>query len=709
MTAHPPEAKRMPTERIHHGDTVVDEYAWLADKENPDTIAYLTAENAYTEAATAHLAPLREVLFEEIKHRTQETDLSVPARKSHRGGDAAGGDPRGSGFWYYVRTVAGQQYSIHCRRAVRDGEVGPPETGDGAPLPGEEVLLDGNQLAEGHEFFALGTFDVSPDGRWLAYSVDFAGDERFTLRVRDLVTGEELSDEIPDTFYGSAWSADASVLLYLTVDEAWRPHRVWRHRIGTPVTEDELVYEETDERFWVGVALTRSEQFLVIEAHSAVTSEARLLPADDPAAPPRLVAPRRQGVEYHVEHDHTGDRLLVLHNDGAEDFALAWTPAAAPGRWEPLIPHAPGTRLTGVDAFADHLVVSLRRDGLTALRVLPADGTEPYDIGFPEPIFRVGLDSNPEYRTDAIRLRYASLVTPESIYDYRLVDRELVLRKRQPVLGGFDPGDYTQHREWATADDGTRVPISLVCRKEAAAGPAPCVLYGYGSYEASMDPWFAIPRLSLLDRGVVFAVAHVRGGGELGRRWYEEGKLLAKRNTFTDFLACARHLVATGWTASDRLVARGGSAGGLLMGAVANLAPEQFCGIVAQVPFVDPLNSILDPSLPLTVTEWEEWGNPLESAEVYAYVRGYTPYENVADRGYPPILAVTSLHDTRVRYVEPAKWVAKLRAVAPGGSYLLKTELGAGHGGRSGRYDAWREEAFVLAWILDRFGLPNAA
>lgn len=686
-----PFAKRVPTERTHHGDTIVDEYGWLADRDDPDTLAYLKAENAHTEAATGHLAGLREQVFQEIKRRTQETDLSVPVRRG--------------GFWYYTRTVEGKQYGIHCRRAVADGELDPPDTGDGAPLPGEEVLLDGNQLAEGHEFFALGTFDVSPDGRWLAYSTDFSGDERFTLRVKDLATGQTLSDEIPDTFYGTAWSADASILFYLTVDDAWRPYRVWRHQVGS-TGPDQLVYEETDERFWVGVELSRSQQYLVVGANSAVTSEVRLLPAGDPTGAPQLVAARRQGVEYQVEHDQVNDRLLILHNHEAEDFALASTPAVAPGRWEPLIEHAAGTRLTGVDAFAEHLVVSLRRDGLTAVRVLPLAGGEPYDIGFPEPIYRVGLGANPEYRTGSLRLQYTSLVTPDSVYDYDLASHDLVLRKRQPVLGDFEPGDYEQHREWAVAPDGTRVPISLVCRKGARdAGPAPCVLYGYGSYEISMDPWFAIPRLSLVDRGVVFAVAHIRGGGELGRRWYEDGKLLAKRNTFTDFVACARHLVETGWTGTDRLVARGGSAGGLLMGAVANLAPEQFAGIVAQVPFVDPLTTILDPSLPLTVTEWEEWGNPLESAEVYAYMKSYAPYDNLADRAYPPILAATSLNDTRVRYCEPAKWVARLRVVAPAGTYLLKTELGAGHGGRSGRYDAWREEAFILAWILDRLGL----
>ncbi len=680
-----PRARSEATQRVQHGDTVADEYAWLTDKDNPDTIAYLTAENAWTDAATAHLEPLRSTLFDEIKGRTQETDLSVPTRRG--------------GYWYYTRTVEGGQYGIQCRRAVLAGETDPPVTTDGAPLDGEEVLLDGNVLAEGHDFFALGTFDVSPDGNRLAYSVDFAGDERFTLRIKDLTTGEILPDEVPGVFYGSAWSADASTLFYLTVDDAWRPHKVWRHTVGGG---DEVVFEEPDERFWVGVELTRSERFIVIDAQSKVTSEIRVIPADEPAAEPRVIAPRRQGVEYSI--DHHGHRFLILHNDGAEDFELAYTSVDAPGDWVPLIPHTPGIRLESVDAFARHLVVSLRRDGLTGLRVITDGSTDSYDIDFPEPIYSVGLDSNPEYDTGVIRLHYTSLVTPDSVYDYDLTGRTMTLRKRKPVLGDFDPDAYEQHREWAIADDGTRVPISLVGRR-GVKSDAPLVLYGYGSYEASMDPWFSVARLSLLDRGVVFAVAHVRGGGELGRRWYDCGKLLAKKNTFTDFVASARHLVQAGWTTADKIVARGGSAGGLLMGAVANLAPDAFAGIVAQVPFVDPLNSILDPSLPLTVTEWEEWGNPLESAEVYQYMKSYSPYENVTAVDYPAILAVTSLNDTRVLYHEPAKWIARLRATAPQGTYLLKTEMEAGHGGPSGRYDAWKEEAFINAWILDQVGL----
>jgi oligopeptidase B len=687
----PPVAKTVPTVRTHHGDTVIDEYAWLTEKDDPDTIAYLTAENAYTEARTVDQAALRETIFDEIKARTQETDLSVPVRKG--------------GYWYYTRTVEGQQYAIHCRRAVAPDERVPPSTEDGSPLEGEEVLLDGNIEAGSSEFFALGTFDVSPDTHLLAYSVDLAGDERFTLRIKDLRTGQLLADQVENVFYGSAWSLDGSSLFYLTVDEAWRPHRVWRHALGNPVGDDALVLDEPDERFWVSVELSRSDAYIVIDLHSKMTSEVRVIPAADPTRSATIISARRQGVEYSVEHDPARGRFLVLHNDNAEDFALAATPDDAPGAWETVIAHTPGTRLLGVDAFAEHVVVSLRREGLTGVRVLPATA-EPFEVALPEPLYSVGVGGNPEYETGSVRLNYTSLVTPDSVYDYDLRTRELTLLKRKPVLGGYDPAQYEQHREWATATDGTRVPISIVCKVGTARSrDNPTVLYGYGAYETSMDPWFSIARLSLVDRGFVFAVAHVRGGGEMGRHWYDDGKLLHKRNTFSDFVACAGQMVESGWTVPGKMVARGGSAGGLLMGAVANLAPQAFAGVLAEVPFVDALNSMLDPTLPLTVTEWEEWGNPLESAEVYAYMKSYSPYENIARDGtYPAILAVTSLHDTRVLYHEPTKWIAKLRALAPAGDYLLKTEMGAGHGGRSGRYDSWKEEAFNVAWIISLVG-----
>ena len=681
-------AKQDPSPRTFHGDTVTDEYAWLTDKDNPETLGYLRAENAYTEAATAPLTTLRDQIFAEIKARTQESDLSVPVRKG--------------GWWHYSRTVEGKQYPVFCRRAVRPGEVVPPSAADGQPLDGEEELLDGNELAAGHDFFSLGAFSLSPDQHWLAYSTDFAGNERFTIRIKDLATGTTLPDEIPDTYAGCAWSGDGSVLFYVTVDAAWRPYRVWRHRIGTPADQDSIVFSEADERFHVYVSLTRSERFLLIRSASVLTSEVWMVDASTPEADFTVVTPRRQGVDYDVED--AGDRLLILHNDGAENFEIAVASAADPAVWTPLVPHRADTRLLGVDAFADFTVVYLRRDGLTGLRILRRDGE--YDVSFDEPVYRVGPGRNPEFDTARFRLSYTSLVTPGSVYDCDIATGELTLLKQQPVLPGPDgtpyrAQDYEEHREWAVAPDGTRIPISLVCRTGTPRdGSAPCLLYGYGSYEISRDPGFSIPVLSLLDRGFVYAIAHIRGGGEMGRSWYTDGKLLRKKNTFTDFIACARHLADQHWTSASHLVARGGSAGGLLMGAVANMAPEAFAGIVAQVPFVDALNTILDPSLPLTVTEWEEWGDPLHDPQVYAYMKSYSPYENVTGQDYPPLFVLTGLNDTRVSYHEPAKWVARLRATGKGGPFLLKTEMEAGHGGRSGRYDAWLEEALVLAWVI---------
>ncbi|MEU4390086.1 S9 family peptidase [Kribbella sp. NPDC023855] len=684
----PPVATRKPIERTHHGDVFVDDYEWLRDKTNDEVLDYLRAENSYTEARTAHLESLREAIFSEISDRTLQTDLSVPARRG--------------GFWYYSRTIEGKQYAISCRVKATGDE--PPATE--GEIPGEEVLLDGNELAGDSEFFSLGTVDVSPDGRLLAYSVDLTGDERFTLRIKDLDSGELLPDELPGVHYGSAWSTDGSTIFYTKVDDAWRPHQVWRHTLGQ--SDDVLVLEEPDERFWVGVDLTRNEQAIQISLGSKLTSEVWLLDANNPAGELVVVAPRREGVEYDVEH--AGDQLLIVHNADASNFSLATAPLDSPGDWTTLIEGDESSRLLGVDAFADHVILYRRRDALTELAIMRRDGGSfgsPEALTFDEPIYTVSPSRNDEWHDTRYRFGYTSLVTPGTTYDVDVVTGERRLLKQQPVLGGVDLSAYTQYREWATAADGTRVPVSLVARKDVAKdGNAPVVLYGYGSYESSMDPWFSIPRLSLLDRGVVFAIAHVRGGGELGRSWYDDGKMLTKRNTFTDFIAVAEHLVKDGWSKPSRIVAQGGSAGGLLMGAVANLAPQAFGGIVAEVPFVDALTTILDPSLPLTVIEWEEWGNPLEDPEVYRYMKSYAPYENVTAQQYPRILAITSLNDTRVFYVEPAKWVAKLRATATGEvDVLLKTEMEAGHGGRSGRYDAWREVAFTLAWELDTLGL----
>jgi oligopeptidase B len=707
----PPVAKQVPTHRVHHGDTVVDEYEWLRDKDSPEVIAYLEAENAYTDAQTAHLQPLRDTIFDEIKARTQETDLSVPARM---------GD-----FWYFSRSYEGKQYGVHCRCPIDDpDDWTPPSLEPGATIAGEQVLLDSNELADGHEFFALGAFSVSHDGALLAYSVDTIGDERYVLRFKDLRTGELLADEIAGTAPGATWSLDGTHVFYQTVDESWRPDTVWRHRLGTATDRDVRVFHEPDERYWVSIGASRSERYLMIWVGSKITSEGWVLESDDPEGEFRVLLPRREGVEYSAEHAviEGRDRFLILHNDvvdgeKAENFVLAEAPVHDPADLTVLIPHRADVRLEDIDCFADHLVLSYRREALPRVAVWPltAQGYgELTELEFGLELFSAGVSSNPEWEQPTLRIGVTSFITPMRVFDYVPATGELILRKEQPVLGGYDPNDYEQHRDWAVAPDGTRVPISLVVRKGGAtvpgSAPKPLLLYGYGSYEASIDPGFSVSRLSLLDRGMVFAVAHVRGGGEMGRIWYENGKTLTKKNTFTDFVACAQHLVDTGVTAPDRLIADGGSAGGLLVGAVANLAPELFAGILANVPFVDPLTSILDPSLPLTVIEWDEWGNPLADPEVYRYMKSYSPYENVAAVRYPPILAITSLNDTRVLYVEPAKWVAKLRATKVGDSQLLlKTEMSAGHGGVSGRYEKWKEVAFEYAWVVDTAGLAGPA
>ncbi|MET1042793.1 MAG: S9 family peptidase [Microbacteriaceae bacterium] len=708
MSLTPPTAAKKPHKRVHHGDEFIDNYEWLRDKENPAVLDHLTAENEYTQSRTEHLALLQEQIYEEIKNRTQETDLSVPIRR---------GD-----WWYYTRTIEGEQYGVHCRAPISAADDWIPpvvdETGS-TSLPGEQVILDDNAEADGHEFYALGSFDLSIDGSLLLYGVDTEGDERYTLRVRQLDTGENLPDEIPGTSSGALFDPSGRYIFYTTVDEAWRPDKAWRHEVGTAAADDVMVFEEKDEKFWVGIGRSRSRKFLVIDSGSNITSETWLLDTADPTADFRVVWPRRTGVEYEVKHAvvEGEDRLLIVHNNQAINFELISVPVADPlGPRRTVLPHRADVRLENVDVFRDHVVAEYRREGITRVGVakLPHAGGVPIDdhkngrfteLTFEEEIYSVGTAGNPDWDQPTVRLSYTSMVTPSTVYDYVVQTGELRLLKRQPVLGHFDPAVYEQRREWATAEDGTRIPISLVFRRDLAqrGDPAPTLLYGYGSYEHSVDPGFGIARLSLLDRGMVFAIAHVRGGGELGRLWYEHGKLLRKRNSFTDFVACAKHLIDEGYTRPEQLVAEGHSAGGLLVGAVANIAPELFAGVLSGVPFVDTLTTILDPSLPLTVIEWEEWGDPLHDPEVYAYMKAYSPYENVHTSGYPRILAVTSLNDTRVLYVEPAKWVARLREV--GADVLLKTEMAAGHGGVSGRYRAWEERAFDYAWVLDAAGV----
>ncbi|MEP7036213.1 MAG: S9 family peptidase [Actinomycetota bacterium] len=700
-SAQPVFAKHVEHVREHHGDRVVDPFEWLRNKDDPEVVAHLEAENAYAESMTSHLEPLRARIFDEIKSRTQETDLSVPA--AYRG------------WWYYSRTFEGMQYAAQCRVRMVEGR-GRPQLEPGVTPEGEQVLLDGNVEAEGHEFFSLGAFEVSPDGHRIAYAVDIEGDERFALRVKDIETSEVIDDAVTGIGYGAVWSLDGGHLFYTRLDDSWRPHQVWRHEVGTPAQDDALVFEEPDERFWMGIGSSRDDAWVIIQVGSKLTSEVLLLDASTPLAMPAVVAPRRDGVEYDVEP--AGDRLLIVHNANHPDFELAQAPLDSRSHelWSPLLEAVATERVLGVEAFATHAVVSLRRDGLTELRVIPRDpsrasGFGPsHDLSFDEPLYSVGTANNPEYDSSALQIEFESMVTPKTILDYDFVSGEYTVLKTQAVLGGYDPVDYIQHRVWATAVDGTQVPMSLVHRRDVTAdGTAPGLIYGYGAYEICIDPYFSVARLSLLDRGFVYAIAHVRGGGEMGRQWYDTGKMMHKMNTFTDFVACADHLVSSGWVAPDRLVAEGGSAGGLLIGAVANLAPGRFRAIHAAVPFVDALTTILDPSLPLTVPEWEEWGDPLHDADVYRYMKGYTPYENVAAADYPAILATTSLNDTRVYFVEPAKWVARLRETVTNElaqrPILFKIEMVAGHGGKSGRYDAWKQYAWELAFLMDQVGI----
>ena len=717
----PPIAERRPHRREHHGRVFVDNYEWLRDKDSPDTRAYLEAENAYTDAMTADLKPLEDAIYDEIRSRVKETDMSVPVRAGN--------------WWYFSRTIEGKSYAQHCRVPVAEefaadisdpaGWV-PPEVSPGVELPGEQLLMDGNVEAEGHEYFALGAFSVSHDGRMLAWSTDTEGDERYTLRFRALdpeVTAPD--EEISGVAAGVTWSRDGEYVFYVTVDEAWRPDTVWRHRLGTSRDDDDKVFHEPDESYWIGVGETRSEKYLQIAVGSKITTEVWCLDSDDPAGQFWCVRPREEGVEYDVEHAVIGgqDRFLITHNAGAPNSTIVEAPAGPVdgdlGELRTLVEHREDVRIEGVDAFERVLVLSYREGALSRFALMPLDpgstsGTVAYGrfepVEFEEELYTSGPGANAEWRTPVLRFGYGSFVTPGRVYSLDLDSGERTLLREQEVLGGYDPAGYVQRRDWATAADDTQVPISLVMSVETAARidageQVPTLLYGYGSYETSMDPSFSVARLSLLDRGMVYAVAHVRGGGEMGRLWYENGKKLFKRNTFTDFVDCARHLVDSGLTAPDRLVAEGGSAGGLLVGAVANLAPELFAGIQAVVPFVDPLTSILMPELPLTVIEWDEWGDPLHSEEVYDYMASYAPYENIEAKDYPAILAVTSLNDTRVLYVEPAKWVARLREVSTSANstdrpVLLRCEMSAGHGGVSGRYERWRQIAFEYAWTV---------
>ncbi|ALV47681.1 protease 2 [Arthrobacter alpinus] len=712
-TPTPPVAKKVPVERTHHGDTFVDNYEWLREKESPEVVAHLNAEQAYTDAVTAGQEQLRQDIFNEIKNRTQETDLSVPSRKDD--------------WWYYARMVEGKAYGIQCRVAASsEGTLAdwtPPLVEPGVDVPGEQILLDGNVEAEGKPFFSLGGAAVTRDGNLYAYAVDNAGDELFTVHIKDLRTGELLEDTIENVFYGITFSPDGTTLFYMVADDSWRPYQVKTHVLGTPVSSDEVIYQEDDVAMWTGFDLSADRRHLMVSIGCSEFSETRLLDFAAPEKGLQTLIPRSAEILYDAETFLVDgvEKILLTHDRDAVNSMVSLVDAAefskpvAEQHWDTVVAHDPSVRINGASVTATHMVVSLRKDTIERIQVTALEGlgtaaqaaaVEPV---FDEELYTASMGGS-EYESPVIRLVYTSDFTPPRVYDYVLpvgeAGGELLLRKETPVLGGYRSEDYIATREWATASDGTKVPLSVLRRADLVQdGNNAGVVYGYGSYEVSMDPGFGVPRLSLLDRGVVFVIAHVRGGGEMGRPWYEDGKKLTKKNTFTDFVAATDWLAQSGWVDPARIAAMGGSAGGLLMGAVANLAPEKYAAVVAQVPFVDALTTILDPELPLSALEWEEWGNPITDPEVYKYMKDYTPYENVRAVAYPKIAAVTSFNDTRVLYVEPAKWVQELRAVSTGSEpIVMKIEMDGGHGGASGRYEGWKTRAWDYAFLADALG-----
>ena len=673
----PPIARKQPHEFTLHGERFVDDYAWLRDKKDPKVIDYLNAENAYTEQLTSAAAPVRDRLYHEMLGRIQQTDLSVPYR-------------RGS-FLYYTRTIEGQQYPLYCRK----------KGDDKAP---EEILLDLNALAEGHTFMAIGDFEVSPDEKLLAYTTDDNGYRQYRLHVKNLVTGDTLA--VTDERVTSlAWTADSRTVFYTQEDAtSKRSYRLYHRELTEPNAT--LRDEERDERFDVGIHLSRSGEWLIYTISSHTTSEVQVLRADRPFVALSQIAPRVQDQEYYV--DHRRDEFWIRTNDKGRSFRLVKTAVATPdpSHWVEVVPHRPEVMLSGVDCFARYVVLTERENALPRITVLEPESGRSRRVPFAEPAYTVGPAMNAEYAPKAFRYAYQSFITPPSVYDLDLASLEPKLLKRTAVLGGWDATHYVMERVTATAADGVKVPVTLLYKKGTRRdGSAPCLLYAYGSYGISSNVMFNSNRFSLVDRGVVYALAHIRGGGDLGKTWHDQGRMANKLNTFTDFIACARFLKDTGVCSQDRLVIQGGSAGGLLMGAVTNMAPTLFTGVLSQVPFVDVINTMLDESLPLTVGEFEEWGNPKVEAD-FKVMRRYSPYDNMAKAAYPAMLVKTSLNDSQVGYWEPAKYVARLRTLDTGGKpVLFKCNMGAGHGGASGRYDALHEAAFDYAWILETLGV----
>lgn len=674
MTFPPPHARRIPRRLTIHGETLVDDYFWLRDRANSEVVAYLAAENVYAEQVLAPTAPLQAELFAEMCARIKETDQSAPVRDGP--------------FFYYSRTEQGRQYPIICRR-------------HGSLDACEEILLDQNLLALDHPFCEVGSYAVSPDHNLLAFTVDLAGSEVYTLFVKDLRTHTLLSDTIPNVYSWLVWAEDGCTLLYGTLDATLRPYRLWCHALGTDPSHDRLVYEEPDGAFFLDAVKTRSRRYILLNMRSTTSCEVRFLPAVDPTVEPVVVEPRRPGHEYTVEHH--GERFLIITNDAAPNFRLVAAPVASPGQahWQELIPHRADVLLEGVDAFRDFLVLYQRQEGLRRLHVLTAAGVARGHVPFPEVVYSVEPAENPSFDSARFRFAYESLLTPRMVVEVDLDTLAWQVVKQQEIPSGYDPSHYCVERLHANAPGGAQVPISLVYKAGFPRdGSGRLLLYGYGAYGSVVEPDFSAQRLSLLDRGFAFAIAHVRGGNDLGRAWYEAGRLLQKKNSIYDLIACAEQLIAAGFTASSRLAIMGGSAGGLLVAAAMTLRPELFQAVVARVPFVDVINTMLDPRLPLVVNEWDEWGNPADP-DMFRYMRSYSPYDNVQARAYPHLLITAGLNDPRVCYWEPAKWAARLRAHKTDTNLLLlKTNMGAGHAGASGRYDYLKELAFEFAFLL---------
>ncbi len=679
-TAVAPVAAKKPHALTAHGDTRIDEYYWLNDRTNPEVISYLQAENDYLKQMTSHTDAFREKLFTEMKGRIKEQDESVPYKQN--------------GYYYMVRYEQGQEYPIYTRKK-------------GSLAAAEEVMLNANELAKGHGYYNIGGRSASPNNQLLAYGEDTLGRRIYTVRFKNMSTGKLLEDAIPNCTGNAVWAMDNAHVFYTVKDESLRPFKIMRHKLGTPVSEDVLVYTETDPTFSCAVYRTKSDKYLVIASFQTLSTEYRILEANNPTGQFRVFQARERGLEYGIEH--FGDKFYIRTNLEAKNFRLMSTPESQTGKanWTEVTPHREDVLLEGMDIFRDYLVLSERKAGITQLRVMPWRGQEHY-IRFNEAAYVAYSTTNLDFDTEVLRVSYQSMTTPPTTYDYNMNTRQFTTLKEQEVLGGFNKDDYRSERIYVTARDGAQVPVSIVYHKSFVKnGQQPLLLYGYGSYGNSMEPFFSSARLSLLNRGFAFAIAHIRGGEEMGRHWYEDGKLLNKKNTFYDFIDCAEHLIANRYTGKEHLFAQGGSAGGLLMGAVVNMRPDLWKGVIAAVPFVDVVTTMLDESIPLTTGEFDEWGNPKDPT-YYQYMKSYSPYDNVTAAGYPAMLVTTGLHDSQVQYWEPAKWVARMRAVSANKNpLLLYTNMEAGHGGASGRFQRLREVAMEYAFILDLAGIKE--